>query len=100
MGVIIQENSLGIITEYMKNKSILDLIKLYPDLFSYQKKVKMALEISLAMNYLHSMNPPILHRDLKSANCLCDENLLIKVADLGFSQKFNFFHLFFSLIFL
>ena len=51
MGVIIQENSLGIITEYMKNKSIIDLIKLYPGLFSYQKKVKMGLEIALAMNY-------------------------------------------------
>lgn len=83
MGVTIQEKSLGIITEYMENKSIIDLIKVYPDLFSYEKKIKMALQIAKAMNYLHSLTPPILHRDLKSANCLCDENFNIKVADLG-----------------
>ena len=83
MGVTIQEKSLGIITEYMENKSIIDLIKVYPDLFSYEKKIKMALQIAKAMNYLHSLTPPILHRDLKSANCLCDENFTIKVADLG-----------------
>jgi len=84
MGVLIQEKTLGIITEYMENKSIIDLIKVYPDLFSYPKKIKMAMQIAKAMNYLHSLNPPILHRDLKSANCLCDENLTIKVADLGY----------------
>ena len=72
MGVTIQEKYLGIITEYMENKSIIDLIKVYPDLFSYEKKIKMALQIAKAMNYLHSLTPPILHRDLKSANCLCD----------------------------
>ena len=83
MGVTIQEKYLGIITEYMENKSIIDLIKVYPDLFSYEKKIKMALQIAKAMNYLHSLTPPILHRDLKSANCLCDENFTIKVADLG-----------------
>lgn len=83
MGVTIKEKSLGIITEYMENKSIIDLIKVYPDLFSYEKKIKMALQIAKAMNYLHSLTPPILHRDLKSANCLCDENFNIKVADLG-----------------
>lgn len=83
MGVTIQEKSLGIITEFMENKSIIDLIKVYPDLFSYEKKLKMALQIAKAMNYLHSLSPQILHRDLKSANCLCDENFTIKVADLG-----------------
>ena len=68
MGIIIQEKTLGIITEYMQNKSIIDLIKICPDLFSFQKKIKMALQIAQAMTYLHSLKPPILHRDLKSAN--------------------------------
>lgn len=84
MGIIIEENKLGIVTEYMKNKSIIDIIKLYPGQLSDKIKIKMALQIAKAMNYLHSLTPQILHRDLKTANCLCDENLTIKVADLGY----------------
>lgn len=83
MGAVIKENTLGIITEYMPNKSILDVIKNYPDLISFPKKVKIALQIAKAMNYLHSMTPPIFHRDLKTANCLCDKNFSIKICDLG-----------------
>ena len=83
MGVVIKENNLGIITEYMPNKSILDVIRNYPDLISYPKKLSISLQIAKAMNYLHSMNPPILHRDLKTANCLSDKNFTIKICDLG-----------------
>ena len=38
------------------------------------------------MNYLHCGDPPILHRDLKSANLLLDECYNAKIADFGFSR--------------
>ena len=31
------------------------------------------------MNYLHRRNPPIVHRDLKSANLLVDKKYTVKV---------------------
>lgn len=40
------------------------------------------------MNYLHSMEPPIIHRDLKSANLLCDDHFTVKVTDFGLA-RFN-----------
>lgn len=38
------------------------------------------------MTYLHSGTPPVLHRDLKSANLLLDDSYAAKVCDFGLSR--------------
>ena len=38
------------------------------------------------MIYLHGGNPPVLHRDLKSANLLLDDSYTAKIADFGLSR--------------
>ena len=35
------------------------------------------------MNWLHSSNPVLIHRDLKSSNLLVDDNMNVKVCDFG-----------------
>jgi mitogen-activated protein kinase kinase kinase 9 len=46
----------------------------------------MALEAARGVHYLHSCNPPVLHRDLKSLNLLLDESGRVKLADFGWTK--------------
>lgn len=51
------------------------------------QKVKIALHVSHALTYLHSLEQPVLHRDLKSRNILLNENMDAKVTDFGVSRE-------------
>jgi len=50
-------------------------------------KIKMALQVSHALTYLHSLDPIVLHRDLKSRNILLTDTLDAKITDFGESRE-------------
>ena len=41
---------------------------------------------SPGMNYLHTLVPPVVHRDLKSPNVLVNDYYMIKLCDFGMSR--------------
>ena len=48
--------------------------------------MRIALDAARGMHYLHTSNPVILHRDLKSDNLLVTADFTIKVADFGLTR--------------
>ena len=46
-------------------------------------------DIARALVYLHSREPPILHRDLSANNVLLTSNMKAKLADLGVAKIVN-----------
>ncbi|KAJ0599240.1 putative protein kinase RLK-Pelle-LRR-V family [Helianthus annuus] len=59
----------------------------YKKKFSWNARIRMALGVARALEYLHDFSePPIIHRNFKSANVLLDEDLSVHVSDLRFSS--------------
>ena len=52
------------------------------------RKMDFALDASKGMEYLHKLDPPRIHRDLKSENLLVSQSWIVKVADFGLGRLF------------
>eukprot|EP00299_Pterocystis_sp_00344_P006129 c17901_g1_i1.p1 GENE.c17901_g1_i1~~c17901_g1_i1.p1 ORF type:complete len:478 (+),score=109.63 c17901_g1_i1:154-1434(+) len=77
---------LCIVTELM-SKSLFHVVHDPTVQLPIRVVVGLMLGVACGMNYLHSFRPPLLHRDLKSANLLVDESVrIIKVADFGLAR--------------
>ena len=88
LGVIVEKpNSIGIMMEYMGNHSLKGVLENSTIELSEMQKVRIAIQVSQAMHYLHSCSPAIVHRDLKTSNCLVDEFLNVKLCDFGYEVK-------------
>ncbi|XP_047330384.1 serine/threonine-protein kinase STY46-like [Impatiens glandulifera] len=84
IGACTKPPSLCIITEFMSGGSLYDHLHKHKASFKLPSLLRVALDISKGMNYLHQNN--IIHRDLKAANLLMDENDVVKVADFGVAR--------------
>lgn len=84
MGACTKPPSLCIVTEFMSGGSVYDYLHKLKGVFKLPSLLKVAIDVSKGMNYLHQNN--IIHRDLKAANLLMDENEVVKVADFGVAR--------------
>ncbi|KAJ8530310.1 hypothetical protein K7X08_037145 [Anisodus acutangulus] len=84
IGACTRPPNLCIVTEYMSGGSVYDYLHKQKGSFKLPTLLKVAIDVSKGMNYLHQNN--IIHRDLKAANLLMDENEVIKVADFGVAR--------------
>ena len=82
--------SVCIITEYLEQGSLADILygnnKVSDDVWTYELVLTCALQAARGMLYLHSYQPPICHRDLKSSNLVVDDHWVVKVTDFGMSR--------------
>jgi serine/threonine protein kinase len=77
--------NLFIVTEYCNGGSLFALLHVQRVKLSTEQQIQFALQIAQGMEYLHTRNPMVVHRDLKSPNVLL-HNGVPKIIDFGVSH--------------
>ncbi|XP_047046146.1 calcium/calmodulin-regulated receptor-like kinase 2 [Lolium rigidum] len=89
VGYCVEKRQHILIYEFMSNGNLASL--LYGDnkrSLTWQERLQIAHDVSHGIEYLHEgAVPPVIHRDLKSANILLDHSMRAKVADFGLSKE-------------
>jgi len=94
VGVCTLQKPLRIITEFCDGGCAFELLHNMEHIeLEWFQQLKMIRDVTLAMSYLHSFNPQIIHRDLKSLNLLLLRAIrtgrdlpVVKVSDFGLSR--------------
>lgn len=74
------------VTEFMSLGSLRHVLDDSKIELSIESRLSMALDAAKGMNYLHNLDPPVIHRDLKSQNLLVNKELVVKVTDFGLAK--------------
>mmetsp|Transcript_70199 Transcript_70199/g.183988 ORF Transcript_70199/g.183988 Transcript_70199/m.183988 type:complete len:304 (-) Transcript_70199:116-1027(-) len=94
VGVIAQMPPVRVVLEYCAGGSLFDLLHGRKQVrLSWAQRLKILKDTALAVAYLHSFDPPIMHRDLKSLNIMLMQALTnefmvpqTRLADFGFAR--------------
>ena len=90
IGVYFRQSSpFPVLVMELMNTSVAECLKLYAcdkQKFPLSTKLFILRDVSRALVYLHSQNPPIIHRDLTANNVLLTSNMMAKLADLGVAK--------------
>ncbi|KAL6992829.1 LysM domain receptor-like kinase 3 [Sarracenia purpurea var. burkii] len=82
------EDSLFLVYEFIENGNLSQhLHGLGKDPLPWSSRVQIALDSARGLEYIHEHTVPVyIHRDIKSANILIDQNFRAKVADFGLTK--------------
>ncbi|TVU19110.1 hypothetical protein EJB05_35243 [Eragrostis curvula] len=83
-----QEGGLQMLAfEYLPNGSVCghlyDTGKGSTARLEFKQRLSIAIGAAKGLSHLHSLVPPLIHKDFKTSNVLVDENFIAKVADAG-----------------
>ena len=79
------ESRLPVLVMERMQESLTSLVEKYPNI-PMCVKLSMLLDVSRGLWYLHSHNPPIVHRDLSPNNILLTSQFVAKISDLGVAK--------------
>lgn len=87
---LVNDEELWMVLEYVDGPNLHDYLITHGPL-SWDTQLSFALQATKALNYLHTLSPPLLHKDIKSLSFIADVNTkTIKLTDFGLSKATEF----------
>jgi mitogen-activated protein kinase kinase kinase 7 len=81
-------SNLCMVIDYLPRGDLQSYLRKHGDLLTWGRdKVFLAIGIAQALEYLHTREPPLIHRDLKSKNVLLTRTLDPQLIDFGISRR-------------
>lgn len=77
------DNYLFVVTELCEEKSLKQFMKKFKGKLPVALKYKILFEVAVAIYYLHSLTPSLVHRDIKSENIFITSSHKAKLGDFG-----------------
>ena len=86
VGAFVDKDGRPILVMEKMSQNLQEFLKANKGRLKLQQQLRLCLDIATGLAFLHSQNPPLVHRDLTSRNVLLDESGRAKIGDLGQSK--------------
>lgn len=86
IGCVLEHPNLAIVTEFLPNGNVFDLLYMRRVNLPAAIRLKIARTVTQAIQYMHSCDPVVIHRDLKTQNLVLDADYCVKLCDFGKTQ--------------
>lgn len=77
-----------VVMDYIEGRPLSEVLKL-EGAQPQEKVIEWAKDLCSALDYLHSMNPPIIYRDMKPSNIMLKPDGKVKLIDFGTAKEFD-----------
>ena len=81
------DGNLFLVTEFVSRGSLHGVLMDRSTSLNVDQNIGFCLDSANGMRFLHELNPPRIHRDLKAANLLVSQNWVVKVSDFGTARR-------------
>ena len=86
--IVKYNNTICVVMDFIEGENLADKLK-EVGCFSQDDVIDWGLELASALEYLHSMNPPIIYRDMKPSNVMLKPDGGVKLIDFGTAKTYD-----------
>lgn len=86
--IINYQGTVFVVMDYIEGRPMSETLKL-EGAQPQEKVIEWAKDLCSALDYLHSLNPPIIYRDMKPSNIMLKPDGKVKLIDFGTAKEFD-----------